>query len=1833
MRRSVKAVSAIFSAATAVAGVIFPMPAGAQTIQWNAATGDFTTAADWSTGTVPGAAATADVTNSGVCTISAADTVSVTQLWAGDTAGTTSGTIVQTGGTVNASTFIAVGHAGSSGVGIYNFSGGILNQTGTTNVSDSIRLFGSASTGPGSTVMNVSDATGTNKGTVINDASGFDVGYNNGTAIGAATLNFSGGTLNMTNTGSQLAVGNGAGTTGIVNMTGGNMNISSQIWIGQSTATTGGGTGTFNLTGGNVASSTWVAIGRAGTATEGGSTGTLNISGGTFTHSNTSSGDFEVGSQGVGITATLNLTGGTLITDHISDEASSGTQTINFNGGVVQTNDNDTNYIRQYNNVATYQVPTLNVGNGGANFNTSSYTMGIALPLIHSASASSVDGGLTKYGTGTLLLSGTNTYTGPTNVLAGTLFLNGSTGSSSTVTVSSGASIEGLGTVNGPLTLNAGATLLAGNGTSGSLSAGGGLSLVGGSTIAIGNLSSYQSPASSAVSASSLSFSGGAVNFTFNGATGTVAVGNVYDLLSYTSKSGTEPSFVVSGGLPSRGVGTIADNGSGEIALTITSTDFIKWTGAINGNWDTATANWKLNSTNAATTYIDSPGDTVVFDDSATGTTSVNLTATLHPTSVTFNNSNLVYTLSGTGGIAGTLTTLTKLGSNLVTIDTSNSYGGGTAIQNGTLQLGTGGSLNASNAVVLGSGGTSGVLELGDANGPVAQTLSSLTTAGTGTANKIIGSSTAVSTLTLAVPTGTTDTYSGLIGSGSAGLTYPNSVALGKSSAGKLVLTGSNTYSGGTILNAGTININNGSALGTGAVSLTGNAVGATVGVGNGTLQAANNVTIGNNFNLGTASIVFDTNGSTLTLNGSITNTPTAATIIQPIGTGNLILAGTLNVYGSNTGSGTVDTNIPALLLASAGNTTTITGTGTLSSISMGWYNTSNTLILAPAATGVLNLPDTGPALDVGQQGGNGVIGQISGTVVSAGNLNLGKWDGAYGSYTLTGGSMTFANIYSGGKGDGNGNTYFLQTAGNVTTTGQTIVGFAGSGTSNAYLTGGTYNSVGGTFIVAQGGGGSASVTVGGTAAVTLANVYLGSASNNTSTNSILTLNSGTTTLSSIRSADATADSILNFNGGVLQANNSAGSFVNFVTAANIYSGGAIFNTAGQSVVVDQNLAGVGGTYGITTASTSIGAGGSGYIGAPVVNISGGGGTGATAVATVSGGAVTGITITNPGTGYSYSPTFTLLGGGGSGASVSASPVVNATDGGVTKLGTGTLTLSGSNTYSGPTLVKGGTLIVANPSALSTSTATLSGGATLGLAALPSLVAFSSNPSSPNYFYTNSNNTGQGGFLPVISSSGNSVLLTSAVASEATSVFSPGTYTINDSTGFAASFIYSHSVTGGLNSVADGITLIITQSSPNALGLPGGALGYAGTNASSGIQNSVAAAIDLYNDQLETGVDGTFQQASGVNTVPFISQSYALQVTVSYGYNASAGTGTLTETLTSLVNGSSYTMVTPNIDIPSLLGGSPGGSGNGYIGFTGGTGAVFDAQAVSNFSFNANSQVIPLSATNISNPISVVAGNTATIQLAPTTQYSSGAVGPITIGTGSTLAISIGSNASAGVTRGVLTVPTITFASSTSGQLDISTNALDITGESLASVSSQVKTAYANGTWTGPGITSSAAAADSSHLTAVGVILNTTDGVTPLYGSGNTLGLFDGANPAATDVLVKFTYYGDTDLSGVVDGSDYSRVDATYLAENLVNGSPTNPISGWFNGDFNYDGVVDGSDYTLMDNAFNSQGASLAASVASPTAQVGGSAVPEPATLGVLAIGAMGLLGRRRKHH
>jgi len=62
-----------------------------------------------------------------------------------------------------------------------------------------------------------------------------------------------------------------------------------------------------------------------------------------------------------------------------------------------------------------------------------------------------------------LILNGTNTYTGATSVLTGTLTINGTTSTSSAFTVSTGATLKGRGAIGGTVTVNAGGILASGN--------------------------------------------------------------------------------------------------------------------------------------------------------------------------------------------------------------------------------------------------------------------------------------------------------------------------------------------------------------------------------------------------------------------------------------------------------------------------------------------------------------------------------------------------------------------------------------------------------------------------------------------------------------------------------------------------------------------------------------------------------------------------------------------------------------------------------------------------------------------------------------------------------------------------------------------------------------------------------------------------------------------------------------------------------------------------------------------------------------------------------------------------------------------------------------------------------------------------------------------------------------------------------------------------------------------------------------------------------------------------------------------------------------------------
>jgi autotransporter-associated beta strand protein len=113
------------------------------------------------------------------------------------------------------------------------------------------------------------------------------------------------------------------------------------------------------------------------------------------------------------------------------------------------------------------------------------------------------------------------------------------------------------------------------------------------------------------------------------------------------------------------------------------------WTGATNSNWDTVTTNWTSAGVPVAYTQLAS----VLFGDTASNST-VNLAATMTPSSVLISNNVLSYQFAGAGGIGGAMN-LTKAGTNSVSLGTANTFSGNVTI--------TGGALVISNAAALGS--------------------------------------------------------------------------------------------------------------------------------------------------------------------------------------------------------------------------------------------------------------------------------------------------------------------------------------------------------------------------------------------------------------------------------------------------------------------------------------------------------------------------------------------------------------------------------------------------------------------------------------------------------------------------------------------------------------------------------------------------------------------------------------------------------------------------------------------------------------------------------------------------------------------------------------------------------------------------------------------------------------------------------------------------------------------------------------------------------------------------------------------------------------------------
>ena len=104
-----------------------------------------------------------------------------------------------------------------------------------------------------------------------------------------------------------------------------------------------------------------------------------------------------------------------------------------------------------------------------------------------------------------------------------------------------------------------------------------------------------------------------------------------------------------------------------------------------------------------------------------------------------------------------------------------------------------------------------------------------------------------------------------------------------------------------------------------------------------------------------------------------------------------------------------------------------------------------------------------------------------------------------------------------------------------------------------------------------------------------------------------------------------------------------------------------------------------------------------------------------------------------------------------------------------------------------------------------------------------------------------------------------------------------------------------------------------------------------------------------------------------------------------------------------------------------------------------------------------------------------------------------------------------------------------------------------------------------------------------------------------------------------------YTYGGDADMDGDLDGDDYFWIDS--------NATQSETVFGWHQGDFNYDGRINGDDYFILDsNVAQAQGSGNVFWVRPPEFADGGlAAVPEPTSLGLLALGAVASLRRAPK--
>ncbi len=486
-----------------------------------------------------------------------------------------------------------------------------------------------------------------------------------------------------------------------------------------------------------------------------------------------------------------------------------------------------------------------------------------------------------------------------------------------------------------------------------------------------------------------------------------------------------------------------------------------------------------------------------------------------------------------------------------------------------------------------------------------------------------------------------------------------NALTFVNAGAGTNVLRGTNRFTGGTVINSGTLRLDAQNALGTNNLTLHGGTLtlnGQNITISNLSGTAG---TIENSVAAAAGGVLHIRDSGANIYSGVLADGTTGSLKVNKIGTGTLTLAGNNTFGGAITnGAGTLILGSPTALGGTGGGTVVSNGaTLDLNGQFVAAGENINAAGITGAGVGGLGAMVNNSANPARWQGNFAMGGNT--TVGGTGELGLaGNVSGAFrltkiGANTLILGGT---NTFTGGLSISNG-VVRVDRAGALNLTGVNVV-------TNE---GGTLRLNGNSVVIAGLSGANGSATVD--------NAAIG-------TNATLTISNS-----------------LNFNFAGVIADGAAGTLLNIVktntgsqtlSGANTYTGTTLIN---QGTLIAGNASALGSTDGGTIIASGA-----------TLDL-GGQNIGAESITSISGTGVggTGALVNNSSTDAVFGGTVAMTGNtsiGGSGYASLNGVISGAFD--LTQAGTGTNALSGANTYSGNTFINSGALNIQNASALGT---------------------------------------------------------------------------------------------------------------------------------------------------------------------------------------------------------------------------------------------------------------------------------------------------------------------------------------------------------------------------------------------------------------------------------------------------------------------------------------------------------------------------------------------------